>query len=426
MGSLIINKTRILVFAVIVFLLALTAVQFIWIYRAAINQQKQFEFTVVVAINKAIDALDKRDDICIQVIDSFDENGYSCCNKQDLRRDLWVFIDSIIQSELSYSKICINYEFQLSTIPHPHEMAHTEEGMQKCFTVKSHMKTSTSKNIWLHISFPGRDRFIMAQIGWLFILSLVLIFLTIGAFILIYRYYRQEQVLANDTRNFINNLTHEFKTPISSIRLANNRIVKTAKDKIEIELYTNIIKQENQKLEKHVNYLLDISRLRKGRILMNCDKINVHELLTQQSDSFKLRIEERKGSLELDLKAESFDIWVDSFHVENVISNILDNACKYSPESPIIKIETKSKNGSIVIAITDNGIGIDKADQKTIFQEFSRVNTGNIHNVKGFGLGLSYVWQIVKMHKGSLKLESKKGEGSTFIIYLPINRNGKN
>lgn len=419
------GRTQILLLSVIVFLVALIVVQFMWIYRAAVNQEKQFEFAVVVAINKAINELHKKNKVCIQVIDSFDENGYSCCNKNDLRRDLWVFIDSIIQSELRYSKIGIDYVFQLSTVPHPHPVGPECESKQKCFTVKSNMKTSKEEYIWLHIDFPGRDRFIMAQIGMLFIVSIILILLTIGAFVLIYLYYRQEQVLANDTRNFINNLTHEFKTPISSIRLANNRIVKATHDKVDVESYTSIITQENKKLEEHVNYLLDISRLRKGRILMNCENIDLHELLKEQSDSFKLRIEDRRGKLELDLIAENYSICADSFHLANTINNILDNACKYTPEQPVIKIATKNKNGSIVIAISDNGVGIEKSDQKTIFQEFSRVNTGNLHNVKGFGLGLSYVWQIVKMHKGNLKLESSKNSGSTFYIYLPTIKNGK-
>lgn len=195
--------------------------------------------------------------------------------------------------------------------------------------------------------------------------------------------------------------------------------------KVDLSLYTKIINQENQKLEEQINYLLDISRLQKGRILMNCERINMHELLIKQSDSFKLQIEERNGTLQLNLNAQDYYLCVDSFHVGNTINNILDNACKYSPNNPEIKIETSNNNGLVLIAISDKGIGIDKADQKTIFQEFSRVNTGNIHNVKGFGLGLSYVWQIVKMHKGQLKLDSRKGEGSTFIIQLPIQKNGK-
>ncbi len=420
------NKTRFLIISVIIFLIALIIIQFLWIHRAAVSQEKKFEYTVVAALNKAITELNKQDAVCLQITNCFNAKGLSCCNKGDLSYDKWNFINSIITAELKHSKICIEYELQLSTTPHPHSMLENTETRHKCFTVKSSMLTTNQENIWLHITFPMRNKFIFAQIGWLFISSVILIFLTIIAFILIYTYYRQEQILAKDTRNFINNLTHEFKTPISSIRLANNRIIRAYKTKQNTEAYTSIINQENIKLENQVNYLLDISRLQKGKIPMKCEPVNLHEVISQQSDSFKLRIEDEKGSLQLNLIAENYMVCVDVFHIANAITNILDNACKYSPDKPEITITTSNKNGYIVVAIADKGLGIDKVDRKTIFQEFSRVNTGNIHNVKGFGLGLSYVWQIIKMHKGTLTLDSKKGEGSTFYIQIPISNNGKN
>jgi two-component system phosphate regulon sensor histidine kinase PhoR len=413
-------KTGNLLIAVILFLISLTAIQFVWMMRAATYQEKQFEFAVVAALNKAINELNKQDEICLQVTDCFEEKGFTHCKKQDLNREIWMFIDSITRAELSYSKICIDYEFQLTTKPHPHPMGKENEDLHKCFTVKSDMITNLGNHIWLHINFPGRNRFILAQIGWLFIVSIVLILLTIVAFFLIYKSYRQEQALASDTRNFINNLTHEFKTPLASIRLANNRIIKIEECADKVSAYTKIIKQENDKLDEHINHLLDISRLQKGKIPMNIAPLDVFDLLQKQANSFALQIEERKGHLSIDNDAENTWVNADCFHLANAFTNILDNACKYTPENPEITITIVNKNGSIIIAFSDNGIGIEKSDQKTIFQEFSRVDTGNIHNVKGFGLGLSYVGQMIKMHKGSVWLDSKKGEGSTFFIQLPI------
>jgi len=388
--------------------------------RAANYQEKQFEFAVVAALNKAVGELNKQNDICLQVADCFDNKGFTCCNKKDLRKDLWIFIDSIIKSELSFSKICLEYNFQLTTVPHPHPMNKELEGRQKCFTAKSNMKTTQGKHIWIHISFPERSKFIFAQIGWLFILSLILIILTIGVFFLIYRSYKREQNLASDTRNFINNLTHEFKTPLASIRLANSRIMKLNGCSDKASSYTKIIHQENNKLDEHINYLLDISRIQKGKMPMNFDPLNVYELLTRQTDSFALQIDERNGKLTVSNQAEKVWINADCFHLSNTFTNILDNACKYTKEKPEITITVINKNGSVIIAFSDNGMGIAKNDQKTIFQEFSRVDTGNIHNIKGFGLGLSYVGQVVKLHKGSVWLESKIGEGSTFFIQLPL------
>ncbi len=414
------NKTKNLITVVIAFLLSLIAIQFIWILRAATYQEKQFEFSVVAAINKSIIEIDKQYAVCMQVTSCFDKVGFTCCNKQDLSSDKWNFIDSLIKTELAYSKICIGYEFKLSTTPHPHPMNNKAEGKHKCFTVKSNMKTANGDSIWLHITFPERNKFIIAQIGWLFILSIILILLTIGAFILIYRYYKQEQLLASDTRNFINNLTHEFKTPLASIRLANSRIAKTKECADSTSTYTKIIKQENDKLDRHINYLLDISRLQKGKMPINIDILDFHNLLVQQTDSFILQIEERGGSLSINNQAKNTWVNADCFHISNVITNILDNACKYTTKKPEITVTMLNKNGSLIIAFSDNGIGIDKSNQKIIFQEFSRVDTGNVHNVKGFGLGLSYVGQVIKLHKGKIWLESKKGEGTTFFIQLPV------
>lgn len=420
------HKTRNLLIAVVFLLIGLIVLQFLWMLQAANHKKKQFEFTVVQAINKSIKALSKQEKVCLLISDEFEKTCLTSCEKQHLSNEKWNFVDSIIQAELSYSKICIDYDLKLSSKPHPHEMSNKKESEHECFTVRSNMSTTKGESIWLHISFPDRKKFIRAQMGGLFIASIILILLTIGAFILIYRYYLQEQILANDTRNFINNLTHEFKTPLASIRLANNRIAKLDGCNDKAVAYTKIIQQENNKLDEHINYLLDLSRLQKGKVPMNFTEIDIHDLVEKQSASFQLKVEDRDGDLIHKLNAEKIKVNADCFHLTNAFNNILDNACKYSPEKPSITISSYNKNGSVVIAFSDKGIGIDKNDQKNIFQEFSRVDTGNIHNVKGFGLGLSYVWQVIKLHKGNLWLESKKGEGSTFYIQLPLIKNNGN
>lgn len=418
-------KNNILIVLVISFLTTLIGVQFLWVYRVGTNQQRQFEFTVVAALNKAVVELNKQDSVCLQVTHCFNAKKLTRCQKRDLSYEKWNFIDSLIRAELSYSKISIHYEFELGTFPHPHENAVNGKVKHKCFTVKSDMRTTKGEPIWLHITFPLRNKFILAQIGWLFIGSIVLILLTIFAFILIYKMYRQEQIMASDTRNFINNLTHEFKTPITSIRLANNQIIKRISDNRLLEPFTRIIDEENKKLEGHVNYLLDVSRLQKGKVPLNYTEVDMHELLFKQIQSFQLLIEERNGKIALMLDADKTKVLADAFHLGNAINNILDNACKYSPDHLEITIKTKNDRGMLIMEFSDKGLGIEKADRKTIFQEFSRVDTGNIHNVKGFGLGLSYVGQVVKMHKGHIKLLSEKGLGSTFIIYIPIYKNGR-
>ncbi len=413
-------KSNILIAGVITAFLGLILIQFTWIYRAGKTQERQFEYTVVAALNKAVDILDGQEAVCTHVTNCFVEQGIVSCESKHVKQDVWVFIDSIIKAELSYSKICIDYEFEMSLAPHPHSSVSPLEADQKCFTVKTKMATVDGNNVWFHVSFPGRKVFLMGQMGLLFVISIVLIGVVIAAFIVIFRYYRQEKLMAGDTRNFINNLTHEFKTPIASIRLANSRIVKVTEDKVDTNAYTKIIAQENKKLEGHVNYLLDISRMQKGKMPINCEDFDLKELIQHQCDSFQLLIEDREGSLQVALEAENHKVHADCFHLSNAINNILDNAVKYSNGKPLIRVKTENRNGSMIISISDKGLGIAKADQKIIFQEFSRVNTGNLHNVKGFGLGLSYVLQVVKLHKGHLWIESKPGEGSVFFIKLPL------
>ncbi|HAN00080.1 MAG TPA: hypothetical protein DCQ26_15885 [Marinilabiliales bacterium] len=413
------NRTRYLIAVVLFCLMALIFIQFIWIFKAADDQERHFEYTVIAALSKSTEGLLKQNAVCTQVTNCFNQKGFTCCEKRHLSNDKWNFIDSIIKAELVISKISLDYEFQLTTVPHPHAGYKKNKSRKNCFSVKSNLVTENQESIWLHITFPDRNKFILAQMGLLFFTSILLIAIIIGAFLLIYRYYLQELNLAQDTRNFINNLTHEFKTPLASIRLANNRISKEIRADSKLEAYTRIIKQENDKLDTHINYLLDVSRLKKGKMPMNFDRLNMHEQIERQADSFRLMIEERQGNLTLDLAAGHFWVRADCFHILNALNNLLDNACKYSIEPPEIQIKTSNKSRWLVISITDEGIGIDKSDQKFIFQEFSRVDTGNIHNIKGFGLGLSYVWQVVTIHNGKLLLHSKKGVGSTFSILLP-------
>ncbi len=413
-------KGKYIIIAVVAFLLGLTVIQFVWINKMATQYNKQFEYTVVAALRKAVYEVDARESVCWQVTDCFNKNNYKSCTHEHLNQQLWVFIDSILKSELTQSRICLNYEFQLTTSPHPHFDTPGDDADHKCFTIRSNMTTKNNEFIWYHVTFPSRSTFILTQIGWLFGLSLMLILLTIWAFVLIYRFYLQERNLASDTRNFINNLTHELKTPISAIRLANSRIVKSTAGVIDTAAYTGIIDHENKKLENHVNYLLDLSRLQKGKIPLQPEAVNVHELIEQLASGYQLQIDERKGTLNLQLNAANPILWADSFHLTNALSYLIDNAFKYSPQAPVITLNTENKRQQLVIAITDKGLGIDKADQKNIFNEFSRVNTGNVHNIKGFGLGLAYVAQVVKMHKGQIWLKSALGQGSTFFVQMPL------
>ncbi len=224
--------------------------------------------------------------------------------------------------------------------------------------------------------------------------------------------------LKND---FINNVTHELKTPISTISfaIANIENEQVLQNPATIKQFTKIIKEENKRLNTQVEKVLQAAMLDRKGLELKKESVDIHQLINQLADTYELKIG-NKGKIKRQLNAKKAKVIGDSFHLSNAISNLLDNAIKYSPEIIDVLIATDSKDQSLVIKVSDKGLGISKEQQKLIFEKFYRVPTGNIHNVKGFGLGLSYVREIVAKHKGRVSVESNLGKGSTFTIEIPL------
>ena len=274
----------------------------------------------------------------------------------------------------------------------------------------------------LIVSFPQKKNYIF-QAMWLmlsatgaFILIILLSFG--GSFYIIYRQKRLDELKTD----FINNMTHEFKTPVATISLASQMLKndKVIHNPEKILNYSNIIDEENKRLSGHIENVLQVARLDRGEFKLKLETLNINELLDDIADSLELRIQNEQGELERHLDAQNPMIVGDVFHLTNAFYNIFDNAIKYKRDELLkIKVTTKSNNRGIWITIEDNGIGISREDQKKIFEKFYRVPTGNIHNVKGFGLGLSYVKVIATMHGGDIKVDSELGKGSRFDIFIP-------
>jgi two-component system phosphate regulon sensor histidine kinase PhoR len=234
--------------------------------------------------------------------------------------------------------------------------------------------------------------------------------------------YRQKK-LSDMKTDFINNMTHELKTPIATISIASemlkdNSISAQAENRNK---YAHIIFEENKRLANHVEQVLQIARFEKGELQLNLEDRDIHTIIESTAHRFQLILEELDGTIELNLNAENDVIKVDELHFTNVINNLIDNAIKYNDKVPLIKINTFNISLGIQIEVIDNGIGLSKDDQQKIFEKFYRVGKGNVHDVKGFGLGLSYVQTIVEAHNGKIWVESKLKEGSKFIIQLPLN-----
>ncbi|MCB0700321.1 MAG: HAMP domain-containing histidine kinase, partial [Chitinophagaceae bacterium] len=223
---------------------------------------------------------------------------------------------------------------------------------------------------------------------------------------------------------FINNMTHELKTPLATISLAIDALTneKVIHDTDKIRYYSGMIKDENKRMNKQVEKILQSARIEKQDIKLNLISLNAHEIIQKVADNVLIQVLDKGGKLDVHTDAEEFTIMADEVHFSNVVFNLLDNAIKYSKEDLQITIMTKNAGGMFVLKIKDNGIGMNKETQSRVFEKFYRAHTGNIHNVKGFGLGLSYVKAIVDAHNGKIKVDSSPGKGSTFSVYFPIAR----
>ena len=232
----------------------------------------------------------------------------------------------------------------------------------------------------------------------------------------------RQKKIADVKTDFINNMSHEFKTPLATISVATDSLSndKIATDPDKVKYYSSLIKQENLRMKKQVENVLNMSKLERNEMQLFLKETNVRELIKKITESFKLIVEERKGILTTNFTAEKYNFKIDEFHISNALVNLLDNANKYSPDTPEINITTKNEGNWYVIEISDKGMGMDSENKAKIFEKFFREETGNIHNVKGQGLGLSYVKKIIEIHHGQIQVESQKGKGSTFIVKLPM------
>ena len=217
-------------------------------------------------------------------------------------------------------------------------------------------------------------------------------------------------------------MTHEFKTPLATISLAVDalRNEKVAQDRQKSEYFSSIIKEENKRMNKQVETILQAAQMDRQDLQLNLQPVHVHEIVQDITDTFQLQLQEKKGRADLQLNAKNDLLEVDEVHFTNLISNLFDNAIKYSNDNVVIKVSTHSTKKNLVIRLEDNGIGMNKETQRRIFEKFYRAHTGNVHNVKGFGLGLSYVKTIVDAHFGKIKVESTVGKGTSFTMEFPL------
>ena len=276
----------------------------------------------------------------------------------------------------------------------------------------------------LILIIPDFKTQVWRSITWVIIGAVVFNIIIIAAFYLAVKTILNQRKLNAIKSDFINNMTHELKTPLATISLATDALKneKVLADRSKLEYFSGIIKDENKRMSKHVETILQAGLMDRQDIRMNIKVIQVHDLIRKVLDNFSLQMQEKGAETVLQLNAKESNINADETHFTNLISNLIDNAIKYSKEKdPLhLKITTHSTPKFLVIQFEDNGIGMSKETVKRIFEKFYRAHTGNIHNVKGFGLGMSYVKTVVDMHKGRVRVDSTLGKGSTFTLEMPL------
>jgi two-component system phosphate regulon sensor histidine kinase PhoR len=404
-------------------LLVVLVIQVKWIFETARIKEELFTEKTELVLARTTDALLKDEEACRKIESSAEKqenNNYiAVLEKNEISK-----IDSLLKSSMKFYGFNIDYSFEVikgSGLPEMNASPLiTSSEPVACAQVG--LEDAVNKSGFrLNLVFPQKDQYIMEEMGTLFITSVILILAVLILFWRTILSLIREKRKSEHTTDFLNNMTHEFKTPLTNIALAGKMLVKESNINQEdkIKHYSGIILEENEKLGLQVEQVLSMTALERGEIPLHKKELDLHELINNALRHISVQIDNKEGDLKLNLDAGNFMITGDKAHLTNALYNLIDNAIKYSKGKPELSVHTHNNNHNIVIVISDKGIGIDREYQEKVFDKFFRVPTGNVHDVKGFGLGLAYVKNIIESHEGTIELHSEKGKGTTFKIILP-------
>jgi two-component system, OmpR family, phosphate regulon sensor histidine kinase PhoR len=400
-------------------------IQFYWIRNAVQFQEEQFDNRVRLALKGAVNQMyENKSDTCSEGL---------FCNQKCMERDsilpIGINVDALkplINTEFAEVGLKGSYVYGIFCPTTSRIEYISKTGYQKQLLQSKHVASLScifkNDQMMLAAWFPDEKNQAMRSIFWWLVICFLLLAILVFGFIFnIYSFLRQKKI-SEMKSDFVNNITHEFKTPIATISLASEMLLKPSvlASETKARKYAGIIYDENIRLRNQVEHVLQLAVLDRGTFNLKYKSMDVHQLIHKVAENFQLLVKERNGSLKLQLNATNHQSYADSMHIENVIINLLDNADKYSPENPDITISTFNRNDHIVVAVEDKGIGISTENQKHIFRKMFRVHTGNLHDVKGFGLGLYYVKRLIEAHNGNVNLHSEPGKGSRFEISLPL------
>lgn len=336
-------------------------------------------------------------------------------------------LDSIVKTELAYHNIDLPYSYGIGKqdygkLLYSHNTKDSTALLNSSYRLPLFPGDFFQRNEAFLLTFNGKLNYLLRRMWPLLLSSIVFTLIICVGFGYTLNVIRRQKKLADIKSDFINNMTHEFKTPIATIAIANESIrdprVNGSQEKLDY--YTSVIRDENQRMLKQVENVLQMAQIDKGELKLKKEIVDMADVLKKAVHSSILTIEQRSGQLELEITDQPLNCLADGNHFLNVFTNLIDNANKYSPEEPRIKLKAMRENGNAVITISDKGIGMSREVQKRIFNTFYRATAGNIHDVKGFGLGLSYVKAIVEAHEGTISVNSEPNLGSTFTLVIPL------
>ncbi|MBC8005068.1 MAG: HAMP domain-containing histidine kinase [Verrucomicrobia bacterium] len=336
-------------------------------------------------------------------------------------------ISDVLKKELQNRNIPIPFEFGIlkdSLVSKKTEKADSLLLAQSNYKVNLFPNDIIQKNIRLAVYFPEKGSFIYKTLNWLLISSLFFSIIVLATFAYSIFFILKQKKISEMKSDFINNMTHEFKTPIATISVAADSITnqKIIENPERIRYFAEMIKKENLRMNQQVEDILTIARLDKKEFEFKWQAVNLHEVIEDAIQSIVLQVEKKGGAITSALEAPNPVATTDPVHFANLIYNLLDNANKYSPNAPEIKILTRNTPKGVLVTVEDKGIGMTKSVQGRIFERFYRQTSGNIHNVKGFGLGLSYVKAVLEANRGSIIVHSEPGKGSRFEVFVPFVR----
>lgn len=337
-------------------------------------------------------------------------------------------LDSLIAEQLLLNGIDIHpvvglYNGNERSFLYSSDPQHEKQLEESPYRYNFHPVGVVSNNqFFITLAFPSAQLFLQRNSNLFVYMSFFLILIITALLIISLRTLANQRKLDQMKSEFINNMTHEIKTPLATIGLACEmlRDESISQDSASRQNFIGIINDENQRMRVLVETILQSAKMSNKNFHISPKEVDVHQIINKVTQSFTLTLSNRSGKLDTCLNADPSVIEADELHLTNLIYNLIDNGIKYSTEAPAITISTDIVNHQFELRVSDHGIGISKEDQKHVFEKFYRVSTGDVHNVKGFGIGLNYVAQVVKLHHGHIALESELGQGSTFIITLPL------